>query len=114
MTVGSRFAGTSEADRIEQLYGDSLAFDPMPYRGTMDFCFIDASHEYQHVRRDTESALAMVRPGGVIFWHDYSRWWPGVQKCLDDLSAEQPVFRVQDTALAGLCVPGRGRDTMTR
>jgi predicted O-methyltransferase YrrM len=104
VTVGAHFAGTPEAARIEQLYGDSLAFDAEPYRGRVDFCFIDASHEYQHVRRDTANALTMVRPGGTVFWHDYSRWWPGVQKCLDDLSRERPVFRVADTALAALRV----------
>jgi hypothetical protein len=103
--VGVQFAGTAEAARVAQLYGDSLAFDAGPYRGLMDFCFIDASHEYRHVRRDTDNALAMVRPGGAIFWHDYSRWWPGVQRCLDELSAELPVFRVADTALAALRRP---------
>jgi hypothetical protein len=105
--VGAQFAETPERNRIEQLYGDSLEFDAEPYRGRIDFCFIDASHEYQHVSRDTANALLMTRPGGVIFWHDYSRWWPGVQKCLDDLSAEEPVFRVQDTALAALMVSSR-------
>ena len=47
----------------------------------------------------------MVRPGGTIFWHDYSRWWPGVQRCLDELSRDLPVFRVFDTALAALRRP---------
>ena len=104
VSVGAQFAETAEASRIEQLYGDSLEFDAEPYRRSIDLCFIDASHEYTHVCRDTANALLMTRPGGVIFWHDYSRWWPGVQKCLDDLSEEQPVFRVRDTALAALCV----------
>jgi methyltransferase family protein len=105
VAVGSRFTETPEGARVEQLYGDSLGFDAGPYRGSMDFCFVDASHEYEHVCRDTENALAMVRPGGVIFWHDYSRWWPGVQQCLDELSRELPVFRVFDTALGALVRP---------
>jgi predicted O-methyltransferase YrrM len=105
--VGAMFTQTEEAGRIEQLYSDSLDFDAEAHRGRIDFCFIDASHEYQHVCRDTANALIMTRPGGVIFWHDYSRWWPGVQKCLDDLSVERPVFRVQDTALAALIVESR-------
>jgi hypothetical protein len=103
--VGVQFHATEEAGRIEQLSGDSLAFDPGPLRRGIDFCFIDAGHGYEHVRSDTVNALAMVRPGGVIFWHDYSRWWPGVQRCLDDLADEWPVFRVAETALAALCVP---------
>src|SRR5579885_3469201 len=95
VAVGEQFAGTAEAARVEQLYGDSLALDPEPFRRKIDFCFIDAGHDYPHVCRDTANALAMVRPGGVIFWHDYSRWWPGVQKCLDGLARALPVFHVQ-------------------
>jgi predicted O-methyltransferase YrrM len=102
--LGCHFAGTPEAARIEQLFCDSLEFDAQPYRGLVDFVFIDASHEYKHVCKDSENALAMTRPGGVIFWHDYSRWWPGVQKCLEDLSARTEVFRLADTSLAALRV----------
>lgn len=69
--VGQQWADTAEATRIEQLFGDSLHFDAAPFLSRIDFCFIDASHEYQHVCRDTANALYMVRPGGVIFWHDY-------------------------------------------
>ncbi len=103
--VGEKFLGTEEGDRIEQLYGDSMYFDPEPFRGLIDFCFIDACHDYVHVCRDTANALEMVRPGGAIFWHDYSRWWPGVQTCLDDLSRRLPVFRVAGTSLGALRVP---------
>jgi predicted O-methyltransferase YrrM len=105
VTVGQQFAGTVEANRIRQLHEDSLLFDAAPYRGEIDFCFIDASHEYEHVCRDTSNALMMVRPGGAIFWHDYSRWWPGVQKCLDEYASELPLFRVAETALAALIRP---------
>lgn len=103
--VNSQYGDTSEAAKIEQLHGDSLEFDPEPYRGQIDFCFIDASHEYHHVKRDTENALVMVKRGGAIFWHDYSRWWPGVQKCLDDLSEELPVCRIENTSLGALRIP---------
>lgn len=103
--VAGQYANTSEAGKIEQLYGDSLEFDPEPYRGQIDFCFIDASHEYRHVQRDTTNARIMVRPGGAIFWHDYSRWWPGVQKCLDELSDRLPVYRIPNSSLGVLRVP---------
>jgi len=105
VAVGGYFRGSSEGERIEQVYSDSLQFDPEPYRGQVDFCFIDAGHGYEHVSRDTSNALIMVRPGGTIFWHDYSRWWPGVQRCLDELSQRLPVFRVAETSLGALQVP---------
>jgi hypothetical protein len=105
VVVGGRFAGTPEATRIEQLHGDSLQFDAAPYRGRIDFCFVDAGHDHEHVLRDTENALTMTRPGGSIFWHDYSPWWPGLQRCLDDLSRRLPLFRVEGTALAAVRLP---------
>lgn len=105
IVLGEHFQSTLERVQVIQIYAESLAFDGTSYRGSFDFCFIDASHEYHHVCRDTENALAMVRPGGVIFWHDYSRWWPGVQRSLDDLSKTFPVFRVANTSLASLIVP---------
>jgi predicted O-methyltransferase YrrM len=100
--VGEKFAETPESGRITQLYCDSLEFDPMPFEGTIDFCFIDGGHGYEHVHSDTANALRMIKPGGLIFWHDYSRWWPGVQRCLDECAATLPVFRVEGTALAAL------------
>jgi hypothetical protein len=105
IAVGGYFAGTPEASKIEQVLVDSLDFDPSPYRQKIDLCLIDASHEYEHVKRDTENALVMTRPGGAIFWHDYSRWWPGVQRCLDELSNRIPVFRIAGTALGAVRMP---------
>src|SRR5262249_23777690 len=104
--VGSEFHNTPQGDQIEQIFCDSMLFDPEPYRQRVDFCFIDAGHGYQNVLRDTENALGMTKPGGVIFWHDYSRWWSGVQKVIDDLASRLPVFRVTETYLAALQVPG--------
>jgi Methyltransferase domain len=103
--VGGQYEGTPEARKVSQLYSDSLALDPEPFRGQIDLCFIDAGHGYEHVSTDTRNALVMVRPGGTIIWHDYSRWWPGVQKCLDDLKNTMPVFRISRTSLGALRVP---------
>lgn len=108
LVVGEHFLGTAEGDRVEQVCCDSLAFNPGPYRGLIDFCFIDSRHDYAHVCHDTASALALVQPGGTIVWHAYSRWWPGVQKCLDRLARHLPVVGVAGTSLAVLRVPADG------
>ena len=39
---------------------------------------MDAGHAYELVRSDSEKALEMVRPGGVILWHDYHYTHDGV------------------------------------
>ncbi|HCV99131.1 MAG TPA: hypothetical protein DGJ56_07530 [Verrucomicrobiales bacterium] len=38
---------------------------------TLDFCYIDADHRYEAVKRDIEMWLPKVKPGGVICGHDY-------------------------------------------
>ncbi len=65
------YQGNKEEERIVQLFGDSKEFDPAPYKGTMDLIFIDGSHAQSYVESDTQKALEMIKPGGVILWHDY-------------------------------------------
>jgi hypothetical protein len=108
LVIGEHFLGTAEGDRVEQVCCDSLTFNAEPYRGLIDFCFLNARHDFMHVCRDTASALAMVPPGGTIVWHAYSRWWPGVQKCLDRLARRLPLVSVAGTSLAVLRVPTDG------
>lgn len=92
---GARFDGTRWADRIRQLYGDSAAFDYSPYTGKMDLVFVDGSHSYDYVKRDTETALNLIRPdAGIILWHDYgSRYWKGLTRALNELYVTVPEFK---------------------
>jgi predicted O-methyltransferase YrrM len=41
-----------------------------PDIAAVDLCFIDAGHSYQCVKNDTEIALRLMSPGGIIVWHD--------------------------------------------
>lgn len=41
---------------------------------SLDFVFIDASHDYQSVRQDILAWLPKVKPGGTIAGHDYDRY----------------------------------------
>jgi len=43
-TSGTRYRGTVWEHKIQQLYGDSAAFDYTPYQGKIDFVFVDGSH----------------------------------------------------------------------
>jgi methyltransferase family protein len=68
---GFRFLETPEEAKIQQLFGDSAAFDFKPYEGLMNLVFIDGSHTFDYVQKDTESALRLLDPsGGWIVWHD--------------------------------------------
>lgn len=55
---------------------------------SLDFVFLDASHEYEDVRDDILAWLPKVKPGGVLAGHDYyqgGEHFPGVKKAADEL-----------------------------
>jgi predicted O-methyltransferase YrrM len=51
---------------------------------SLDFVFIDASHEYEDVKKDIENWLPKVKIGGVIAGHDLSS--PGVKKAVIEMT----------------------------
>jgi Methyltransferase domain len=56
---------------VTQIRMDSAKFDPEPCAGIMDLIYIGASHSYSAVKNDTEKALRMLAPSGVIVWDGY-------------------------------------------
>jgi predicted O-methyltransferase YrrM len=78
---------------VTQIRMDSAIFDPEPYAGKMDLIYIDASHSYSGVKNDTEKALRMLAPHGVIIWDDY--YYPGVWRYLNELDEERPDLKMR-------------------
>lgn len=95
------YSGTEVEHKIRQLYGDSKRLDPAPYRDTCDVVFVDGSHAYSYVVNDTEKALQMLKPGGLLLWHDYRgpMWTRGVYRALNELSDRLPIQRIEGTSL---------------
>lgn len=93
------YSGTEAEAKITQLFGDSKRFDPAPWLGRCDVVFVDGSHAESYVRSDSASALAMVRPGGLVLWHDYGSEAKGVFRVLNALSRELPLVHLQGTTL---------------
>lgn len=53
-----------------------------------DLAFIDGAHDYESVKADIEKSLAMLKPDGLIAFHDYaSQVDPGVTAAVDELLA---------------------------
>lgn len=96
-----------EATKIEQLWGDSATFDFTRFIERVDMVFIDACHEYEYVKCDTENALKLIADtGGVILWHDFPNA-PGVNRYLEEISARFEIQHVKDTRLALARIPRR-------
>lgn len=97
---GACYADTPHSARIQQLYGNSQTFDFSPYYNTIDLVFVDGSHHFDPVLRDSMNAFKMLRPGGVIVWHDYGEWAPEVVDALRTVSRRFPLVHVSGTSLA--------------
>ncbi len=93
------YTGTDVEPRITQLYGDSKAFDETPWHDSCDVVFVDGSHAYSYVISDSEKARRMVKPGGLVLWHDYGPGCRGVFDALNELSRRLPLVHVAGTTL---------------
>lgn len=95
------YSGTTIDRKVVQLYGDSKAFPFQSYYGCMDLIFIDGSHARSYVESDSTNALAMLRAGGSILWHDYRGPYstPGVFEALNLLSNNMPLIQIRGTCL---------------
>src|SRR5204863_237070 len=84
------YTGTEVEHKVEQLFGDSKTLDITPWAGTCDLVFVDGSHAYSYVVSDSEKALQLVRPGGLVLWHDYAgpRHSAGVYRGLKALALQ--------------------------
>jgi predicted O-methyltransferase YrrM len=93
---GSRFERAGMQGKITQLYGDSAQYDFTEYSKKMDLILVDASHEYEYVKSDTENSFNMLKQGGTLIWHDYPNA-PGVYKYLSELSVKLKIYHLKDT-----------------
>lgn len=57
---------------------------------SLDFVFIDASHDYQSVRRDIAAWLPKLKPEGMIAGDDWT--WLGVRKAVSENLPDGVVF----------------------
>ena len=103
--TGFLYSGTEVEGRIEQLFGDSKTFDESPYRECCDVVFVDGSHAYSYVVSDSRKALQMVKPGGVVLWHDYNSATTGVFRALNELAKALPLVHLEGTDLVAYHVP---------
>jgi hypothetical protein len=57
---------------IIPIRGFSQHIIPMLREGYFDAVYIDANHNYEHVKKDIQLCLTMIKPGGYIGGHDYA------------------------------------------
>jgi len=107
--LGSKFRLEGTNGQITQLVGDSRLYDFTPYLGAVDLVLVDGGHSYECIRSDSENALRMLAPGGLVVWDDYTDSWPAVVRAVDDVATASRIrvmalfpteFAVYDSALS--------------
>ena len=78
-----RYGVEHKVHYVEGESADRLACLPEIY----DLAFIDGSHDRASVLADAEGAAAVLRPGGLLVFHDYGGADPGVTEAVDELLA---------------------------
>jgi len=58
---------------------------------SLDFVFIDASHDFESIKRDITAWFRKVKVGGLFAGHDYAQPYPGIVKAVNGLLAKEQV-----------------------
>lgn len=70
VTIDSRVSIVDTVKYLGHRTDDLESISLAQYHGPYDFLFIDAGHTYQNVGNDHYTYGNMVRPGGIIAFHD--------------------------------------------
>ena len=65
---------------------------------TFDVVYIDAIHDYEHVSQDIKAWLPLVRKGGYIGGHDYSKKFDGCIRAVAEAFPGKSVYQFADTS----------------
>jgi len=70
--IGHLYRSRGLGHRVHQILCDSRDWDASAHpEGFFDSAYIDGGHSPDVVSSDTRKALEVVRPGGLILWHDF-------------------------------------------
>ena len=70
--IGRKYLDAGFGKRVCQIYADSRDWDTRAYPdGFFDTALIDGGHTADMVENDTDLAVRLVRPGGLVMWHDF-------------------------------------------
>lgn len=74
LNVKNRFNAQIKAGRVQIKRGYSHEKLEEFDQNSLDWIYIDASHDFKSVEKDLEISYTKIRIGGIISGHDYHRW----------------------------------------
>jgi len=59
---------------------------------TVNFIYLDASHDYDNVKADLNAWYPKLVSGGVFAGHDWGGYWPGVTKAVTEFAEQNSLI----------------------
>jgi hypothetical protein len=76
---------------VKGIKGDSAESAALYEDESLDFVFIDASHDYESFRKDLLAWHPKVKIGGLLAGHDFADPYPGIMKAVRDHCSHEKV-----------------------
>ena len=83
--------------RYTAIKGDSTESASLYEDESLDFVFIDASHDYESIKKDITAWFPKVKIGGLFAGHDYAPPYPGIIRAVNGLLSKEEVRVFQST-----------------
>lgn len=109
--IGFFYRDQAHKVKIRQVFASVDAWDSGPYRASADVVFCDACDRMPGLAAETFQAFSVVKPGGVIFRHDYGSA-KGPTRFWDWLAQELPIYHIEGTFL--LCLRVNSEPTFAK
>jgi precorrin-6B methylase 2 len=110
------YSNTDVAHKVTQHFADSKLFDETTYLDFADVVFVDGSHAYSYVVSDSAKAMRIVKPGGLVLWHDYRgpHHTVGVYRGLNELARSHDLRHIEGTSLVAWRRPAASTTSVHR
>lgn len=99
--VGYFYWDQPQKTKIKQVFASLETWDSRPYRASAEIVFCDACDLLPGLAAEAYQAFSLIKPGGVIFRHDYSTV-EGPTKFWNWLATQLPITHIEGTIL--LCL----------
>ena len=74
VNLRNKFAEEIKEGIVEVLEGDSVEMLEAFSDKSLDFVFLDATHDYEHPKKELEICNRKIKDDGIISGHDYTRF----------------------------------------